>query len=348
MQRLWCFNCFNDNSYNSSLLIQFPLDVYGIYFARLFCHWKTWKWLGNDVEDIDVWNTSPGGAPAAAWRPSWGGSCAGRSADLRVGTDRAAACWGSGLWVERNVMWPCATRATCYSTCVLKKEVEKLVNWFAGFGKPPTSEWKKIYKERGGFFSQPCWMTSRISSPAVPSKWWPRTTWTGKFRDAFLECCIFLDQLWFGHVEFWSTTASSAAQISNASLRSVSLQRIARRTSVPWTLQRCGNEFVSNLWQQFETCHFQVFAERLLGCFAAGHLAESRGGGSFPLTKCEMSELRSRFESLTKCRLAICLCCSWAAIALSLPCTEYRLNKSDWEASKKDHKEMIQSFQLDC
>ena len=93
-------------------------------------------------------------------------------------------------------------------------------------------------------------------------------------------------------------------------------------------------------------CHFQVFVERLLGCFAAGHLAESRGGGAFPLTKCE-SELCSH-ESLTKCRLAICLCCSWAAIALSLPCTEYRLNKSDREASKKDQKEMIQSFQLDC
>lgn len=103
-----------------------------------------------------------------------------------------------------------------------------------------------------------------------------------------------------------------------------------------------GLEFVFN----FHSHLSQVFAERLLGCFAAGHLAESRGGGSLATCR-EMSELRSH-ESWTKCRLAICPCCSWAAIALSLSCTECRLNKSDREASKKDRKEMIQSFQLDC
>ena len=188
MQRLWCFNCFNDKSYNSSLLIQFPWRLWYFWEMTFATGKKTWrKWLGNDVEDIDVWTTSPGGAPAAAWRPSWGGSCAGRSADLRVGTDRAAACWGSGSWVERKVMWPCATRATLL-VCVEKRGW----NWklVCCFGETPNIRMEE-YLQPGGFFSQPCWITNRISSPAVPSKWWPRTTWTGKFRDAFLERCIF-------------------------------------------------------------------------------------------------------------------------------------------------------------
>ena len=56
----------------------------------------------------------------------------------------------------------------------------KHINANASFplGKIPTT---------GGFFSQPCWITSRISSPAVPSKWWPRITWTGKFRMPLLN-----------------------------------------------------------------------------------------------------------------------------------------------------------------
>lgn len=92
-----------------------------------------------------------------------------------------------------------------------------------------------------------------------------------------------------------------------------------------WTLQRWSRiclEFVFNLKPAIFRCLLKGFWDVLpLATLQKAGVEVSK------LTKCE-SELRSH-ESLTKCRLAICLCCSWAAIALSLPCTEYRLNKSD-------------------
>ena len=139
--RMWAIDCdastaSTTTGYNSSLLIQFPCSFLAFIMPDFFATGKkTWrKWHGNDVEDIDVWNTSPG------WRP-----CCGLEAFVRWKL-RWAKRWPScrhrqscGLLRFRVV---CRKKSHvtmcywCYSTCVLKNEVEKLEIGLLVWGNP--------------------------------------------------------------------------------------------------------------------------------------------------------------------------------------------------------------------